>query len=62
MKKEHYIRLSGFKSIIVSKEDDGLALSVHVLGGNLMVTLDQYESLELFRAVYDVLEDESCDA
>lgn len=55
MKKEHYIRLKEFKSVIIAEEDKGLTLSIHVPGGHLLVTLNEDESLNLLGAINDIV-------
>ena len=54
MKKEHYIRLRDFKSIIVVEDDEGMILSVHVPGGHLLVSLNEEEALNLLGAINDI--------
>lgn len=53
--KEHYIRLNGYKAVIVQQDDDGMTLSVHVPGGHLLVSLDKSKSLELLGAISDII-------
>ena len=55
MKKEHYIRLKEFKSVIVAEDDDGMTLSVHVPGGHLLVSLNEEEALNLLGAINDIV-------
>lgn len=55
MKKEHYIRLNDYKSIVVEEDDEGLVLSIHVPGGHLLVTLNEDESLNLLGAINDIV-------
>ena len=54
MKKEHYIRLRDFKSIIVEEDDEGMTLCVHVPGGHLLVSLNEEEALNLLGAINDI--------
>ena len=54
MKKEHYIRLRDFKSIIVEEDAEGMTLSVHVPGGHLLVSLNEEEALNLLGAINDI--------
>lgn len=59
MKEDIYIRLTGFRSIIVGRDEDGIDISLHVLGGHLMSKLTQKEGLELLEALKTVLEAEN---
>jgi hypothetical protein len=58
MIEDIYIRLTGFRSIIVGRDEDGIDISLHVLGGHLMSKLTQTEGLELLEALKTVLEAE----
>ena len=55
MKKEHYIRLNDYKSIVVEEDDEGLVLSIHVPGGHLLVILKKDEALNLLGAINDIV-------
>lgn len=52
---EHYIKASDRQSVIVSQEDDGMALSVHIAGGHIMVMLDKKESRQLLEGIQDIM-------
>ena len=55
MKKEHYIRLNDYKSIVVQEDDEGMMLSVHVPGGHILVILNKDEALNLLGAINDIV-------
>ena len=54
--KDLYIRIKNNSSLIVSPYEDGLALSVHVPGGHMMVTLTWDQGLDLLEALRIILE------
>lgn len=57
-KDDLYIRIKNNSSLIVSPDDDGLALSVHVPGGHMMVSLSWDQGMDLLEALKMVLEDQ----
>lgn len=57
MSKEYIIR-SGQKTIYLDKDQDGMHVSIRVLGGQAWVILDREESLKLLEAVKDIMEEE----
>lgn len=59
MNKDFYIKASGNKSIVLGDDGDGLCLSIHVPGGNLLITLDHEEGLQLLKAVQAIMGDEN---
>lgn len=55
--KDLYIRIKNNSSLIVSPYEDGLALSVHVPGGHMMVYLSFDQGIDLMEAVKLTLEE-----
>lgn len=58
MNKDFYIRLRDNKSIILDNYNDGMSLSVHIMGGHITIFLDKNEALEVLRALQAIMEDE----
>ena len=53
------VRLTGFKSIHVGRVDEGMDISIHLLGGHVWAQLTRKEGLELLEAIKTVMEAET---
>ena len=52
------VRLTGFKSINIGKVEDGMDISLHLMGGHVWAKLTRTEGLALLEAIKTVMEEE----
>ena len=56
MNQQAYIRAQDNRAVIVDRDDQGIMVSVHLMGGHAMCTLSFDAAIELAQAIQSIID------